>query len=77
MKKCVQSLLEQRRIHKTVRDFGGGRSVVFYGLAIPKMSVQSLFWILKNVSLSQMQPNVGLVHSKFKEYFGLLIPQEK
>lgn len=60
-------------IHFTIRKFIGKEPLVFYGILLDELSIQSLIWVLKSIKKDLMTPTEKLIISRIKECYGLKI----
>lgn len=49
----------------------------FFSLSLKHFSIETLVWVLKSISLDNMEPNHILIMSRLKEAFGIKINQDE
>ena len=78
LREVLETVCEQFQFFNfTKRKFGDSKQKTYLSLYLKQISLQAIIWILKSIKRDKMQPLHTLVHSRFKEYFGIKIGQKE
>lgn len=78
LNECLEKICEgYQYFNFTKRKFGESKQKAYFSLYLKQISLQAIVWILKSIRNDKMQPLHTLIHSRFKEYFGIKIGQKE
>ena len=63
-------------VHSTLRTFADGHTVIYVGLQLEVITVESLGWICRSIKNDAMAPTEKLILSRIKECFALKLTPE-